>query len=208
MEATLCTHLLSGWPFKKAAKPAITNPMINVDHNLARFLEIENLLNAFFASFDFCMSHCIKPRLTVNDGQPVVACCQDKYYTLFDVEHEGFDRLRRERERLYGTPSDHFCTDAPSPCEYHDAQNGCILATHKSPACLAFFCRKAINHLRSRFDIYFYDYLGILYALEWILTGMFPDKDYLELKHSIISAINKIDSTRNNPVHSNKHITR
>jgi hypothetical protein len=166
--------------------------MISVEQNLARYLEIETLLNALFASFDFCLKHCITPQLAASGGQPVTACCQDKYYNLFDVGHEGFDHLRRERERQYGSPADHCHANAPSPCEYHDPQHGCILLTHKSPVCLSFLCRKAIDRLRSRFGIYFYDYLGILYALEWILTGNFPDKDYYELKQSIIEAIDKI----------------
>jgi len=122
----------------------------------------------------------------------VTACCRDKYYTVFDLDHGGFDHLRQERERLYGTPESHFKRHSPSPCEYHDPQRGCILNSHKSPVCLAFLCRRGIDRLRTRFDIYFYDYLGIHYALEWILTGVFSDKDYLALKTSIIEATAKI----------------
>ncbi len=36
---------------------------------------------------------------------------------------------------------------SPSPCAYHDPEHGCILKSHKSPVCLAFLCRKAIDPL-------------------------------------------------------------
>jgi hypothetical protein len=38
----------------------------------------------------------------------------------------------------------------------------------KSPICLAFLCRKAIGRLRTEFDIYFYDYLGVNYPLVFL----------------------------------------
>lgn len=71
-----------------------------------------------------------------------------------------------------------------------------MLDSHKSPVCLAFLCRRGIDRLRAQFDIYFYDYLGLHYALEWILTGVFSDNDYLALKKSLIEATAKIDSAR------------
>jgi hypothetical protein len=84
-----------------------------------------------------------------------------------------------------------------SPCEYHDPQNGCILKSHKSPTCLAFLCRKAIDRLRAEFDICFYDYLGVSYALEWVLTGIFSERDYRELEKDLLTAITKIQSISN-----------
>ncbi|MBT8340938.1 MAG: hypothetical protein HKP58_11800 [Desulfatitalea sp.] len=160
-----------------------------IERNIRRYLEIERLLDAFFSSFHFCHAHCIAPELRRNGNRPVAACCKDKYYQVFDLPDAAFDRLRKEREQLYGEPADHKWANAVSPCEYHDPQNGCILKSHKSPVCLAFFCRRAIEQLRTDFGIYFYDYLGMYYALEWLLTGVLPERDYLDLKQNIVAAI-------------------
>jgi hypothetical protein len=170
--------------------------MNDIETNLARYLELERLLNIFFGSYNFCLQHCILPVRGQNGGQPVAACCRDKFYALYDLDHAAFDRLREERERLYGNPADYAWTDAVSPCEYHDPQNGCILKTHKSPICLAFLCRRAIDRLRSEFGIYFYDYLGMNYALEWILTGILPEREYIDLKTSVSDAIAKVRQTK------------
>ena len=166
-----------------------------IEHNLARYLEIERLLNAFFAAFDYCRNQCIVPKRINNCGRPVAACCQDKYYILFDLEHPAFKRLRDEREQRYGQPAAHSWLYPVSPCDYHDPENGCVLKSHKSPVCLAFFCRRAIDRLRTEFNIYFYDYLGIHYALEWILTGELSERDYLDLKNAIVDATARIKNS-------------
>jgi hypothetical protein len=165
-----------------------------IDHHLTRYLEIERLFDAFFASLNFCLTRCILPQRQRKRGGPVAACCQDRYYIWFDLNHAAFDRLREERERLYGKPIDHIRLGSVSPCEYHDPQNGCILKSHKSPTCLGFLCRRAIDHLRNEFDIYFYDYLGISYALEWILTGDLPDAEYYDLQNKIRDATARINN--------------
>jgi hypothetical protein len=59
---------------------------------------------------------------------------------------------------------------------------------------LGFLCRRAIDHLRNEFDIYFYDYLGISYALEWILTGDLPDAEYYDLQNKIRDATARINN--------------
>jgi hypothetical protein len=166
--------------------------MDDIERNLARYLEIEGLLNVFFASFNFCLDRCIVPSRMQNGDRPVAACCRDKYYVRFDLDHAAFERLREVRERLYGKPADHVWEKPVSPCEYHDPENGCILKSHKSPICLAFFCRRAIDRLRMEFGIYFYDYLGMNYALEWILTGILPECEYLELKGNIFNATARV----------------
>lgn len=163
-----------------------------IENNLARYLQLERLLNAFFSAFNFCYGRCITPKRMQNRGLPVAACCMDKYYVLFDLDHAAFERLRQGRERLYGKPGEHAWINPVSPCEYHDPENGCILKSHKSPTCLAFFCRKAIYRLRKDFDIYFYDYLGVSYALEWVLTGILSDSDYLKLEKDILNAVTKL----------------
>jgi hypothetical protein len=157
----------------------------DIRHNLERYLAAEKLLNDFFAAFDFCFPQCIQMALGAADNKPVAGCCRDKYHMLFDLEHPAFDLLRRERERLYGTPQDHAWSDPVSPCEYHDPLRGCVLPTHKSPVCIAFLCRKAIDRLRERYDIYTYDYLGFYYAMEWILTGDLSDPHYVQFRDDL-----------------------
>jgi hypothetical protein len=76
-----------------------------------------------------------------------------------------------------------------------DSQTGCILKSHKSPTCLASFCRRAIDHLREQFGIYFCDCLGICCGLEWILTGSLPEAEYLELKRNLSEATKKINES-------------
>ena len=165
-----------------------------VESNLARYLKLERLLNEFFAAFNFCYDRCVKLKQMQNGGLPVAVCCMDRYYVLFDLEHAAYEQLRRERERIYGKPGEHTWMNPVSPCEYHDSERGCILKTHKSPTCIAFLCRKAIDRLRSEFDIYFYDYLGVTYALEWVLTGILSEQEYRELETEIRNAITKIKS--------------
>lgn len=160
--------------------------------NLKRYLDTEGLLNRFFAAFDYCLSRCIQPALTANGNRPVAACCKKKYYMLYDLDHPAFERLRQERERLYGEPAQHHWVDPVSPCEYHNPRTGCLLATHKSPICLAFFCREGIDTLRSDYGIFTYDYLGVNYALEWILTGDFSDHHYREFRQSIVDMTEKV----------------
>lgn len=159
--------------------------MNDIDQNLKNYLEIEGILNTFFSAFDYCFECCIKPELLQNGYQPVSACCKKKYYKQYDLDHPAFDRLRAEREVRFGSPLDHHWASPVSPCEYHNPDKGCILTTHKSPVCLAFMCRESIAFMRETYGIYGYDYLGVHYALEWILTGDFSDAQYEEFKQSI-----------------------
>jgi hypothetical protein len=156
-----------------------------IEANLKRYLEAEASLDDFFSVFDYCLSRCVAIALEKNGNRPVAACCTRKYYTLYDLDHPAFVRLRKEREQLYGRPQDYHWPDPVSACQYHDPYRGCVLKTHKSPICIAFLCRPAIDCLREEFGIYDYDYLGFYYALEWILTGDLADGQYLELTESI-----------------------
>jgi hypothetical protein len=168
--------------------------MADIEKNLSRYLKTETLLNSFFSSLNFCLSACIGPELQKNGNQPVAACCQKKYHVVCDLPHPAFERLREEREKLYGRPQDHFRENPVSPCEYHNPVEGCLLTTHKSPICLAFFCRKGIAFLRNNYNIITYDYLGVYYALEWILTGDLPDNQYLEFRDSILGMLERLKS--------------
>jgi len=159
--------------------------MDGVAHNLKRYLAAEQRLNAFFAALNYCLPRCIAVQKLKNGNRPVAACCQNKYYAICDLPHPAFERLRQERERRFGRPEAHVWANPVSPCPYHNPDHGCVLATHKSPICLAFLCREGIDHLRSRYGIYTYDYLGFHYALEWILTGDLPEKDYAEFMASM-----------------------
>jgi hypothetical protein len=165
-----------------------------IDANLKRYLETEALLNDFFAAFDYCFSRCVAIALEQNGNRPVAACCTQAYYALYDLDHPAFVRLRQERERLYGGPEDFRWPDPVSPCPCHDPHRGCVLKTHKSPICIAFLCRPAIDCLRGEFGIYGYDYLGISYALEWILTGDLPESQYRDLRASIREMIRTVSA--------------
>jgi hypothetical protein len=169
--------------------------MDDVESHLNRYLLAEQKLNEFFAALDYCLPRCIAVAKRNNGNRPVAACCQNKYYSICDLPHPSFERLRQEREKRYGRPEDHAWADPVSPCHYHDPENGCLLATHKSPICLAFLCREGIDHLRGRYGIYTYDYLGFYYALEWILTGDLPDKDFKEFVASITAMAAKVKQT-------------
>jgi len=162
---------------------------------LRRYLEVERLLKVFFSSFDYCLSKCIKPELRKNGDRPVAACCTKPYYSLMDLEHPAFERLKQERETLFGRPEDYSWENAVSPCGYHNPAKGCLLETHKSPVCIAFLCPGGIDLLRNRYGVYGYDFSGIYYALEWILTGDFPDRQYCEFKDGINTMTVKIISS-------------
>jgi hypothetical protein len=86
--------------------------------NLERYLETEAILNALFASFDYCRQ-CIAAEVEVNGHHPTAACCKNKYYALYDLDHPAFDLLREERQKRYGRPGDHRWEKPVSPCEYH-----------------------------------------------------------------------------------------
>ncbi|WP_300668352.1 hypothetical protein [Desulfoluna sp.] len=166
--------------------------MGSAKENLRRYLEIETLLNRFFGLYDFCLKKCVLPELARNGNQPFAACCKDKYYKVYDLEHPSFDLLRDERVALYGPPEEVKDSSLVSPCEYHTS-TGCVLPTHKSPICLAFMCRKSIDGLRNDYGIYTYDYLGFNYALEWILTGDLSLTDYEEFRQSCLDMIDTLE---------------
>lgn len=165
---------------------------ISIKKNLKRYLETEILLNDFFNAFNFCVNKCIALEIEKNQGRPVSACCKDRYHCISDLDYPAFDLLRSEREIRYGKPEDQVNPNPVSPCEYHGPQ-GCRLKTHKSPICLSFMCKKSIDFLRKTYTIYTYDYLGVYYALEWILTGDFSDKNYREFNESIEAMIQRIN---------------
>jgi hypothetical protein len=166
--------------------------MRDVEHDLSRYLAAEQRLNEFFAALDYCLPRCILLEKRKNGDRPVAACCLNKYYAICDLPHPAFERLREVRERRFGRPEDHVWHDPVSPCPYHDPLRGCLLITHKSPICLAFLCREGIDHLRGRYGIYAYDYLGFYYALEWTLTGDLPDKDYAEFLATVAAMTAKV----------------
>jgi hypothetical protein len=175
---------------------AVTGIKGEIEANLKRYLEAEALLDAFFAAFDYCLPRCVKIEMGKNGNRPVAACCTQKYYALYDLDHPAFVRLRQERERLFGRPQDHRWTNPVSACQYHNPARGCVLSTHKSPICIAFLCRRAIDCLRDDFGVYTYDYLGVYYALEWILTGDLPESQYLEFSQGIRDMTRSVTSRR------------
>lgn len=166
--------------------------MESARENLERYLDIENILNRFFGLFDFCLKGCILPELARNGNQPFAACCKDRYYKVYDLDHPSFDLLREKRETLYGKPEEVKDSSLISPCEYHTS-TGCVLPTCKSPICLAFMCRKSIDALRNDYGIFTYDYLGFNYALEWILTGDMTLPDVEEFRQSCLDMIDTLE---------------
>jgi hypothetical protein len=161
------------------------------EENLHKYLEIESVLNELFRETDFCLKRCIlEPgRMFPNPG-----CCVDRYYQKYDLDHPAFELLKSRRELLFGTPEKFTRIKRISPCEYHTLK-GCRLITHKSPICLSFFCREGIDHLRERHGVMAYDYLGVHYALEWILTGDMTGSQYAEFKASCLTMVEKIKDT-------------
>lgn len=158
---------------------------------LERYLDIERLLHEFYGYFDYCAAVCIPKLIALSGGNPVTACCKDRYYTVYDLDHPAFDLLREARESLYGKPEDQNDASGASPCEYH-TRSGCKLESHKSPICLSFMCRPSIGALREQHGIYTYDYLGFNYALEWILTGEMAEKDWKDFRESIVKMIETV----------------
>lgn len=157
--------------------------------NLEKYLEIESVLNELFRRADYCLKYCI---LTSADSmEPNPGCCKGRYYNKYDLDHPSFDLLKIRRESLYGPPEKTKWVKRISPCEYHTL-SGCRLKTHKSPVCLSFFCREGIDFLREHYHIFTYDYLGIHYALEWILTGDLSCSAYEEFKLNCIDAVQKL----------------
>ena len=159
--------------------------------NLKKYLEIEFILNGFFDRFGYCITHCI--RKSGRETLPNPGCCSAPYYKEYDLNHPAFALLKQEREKRYGKPEYFKNVKRISPCEYHTL-NGCLLKTHKSPVCLGFMCKKSIYFLRDAYNIYKYDYLGINYALEWILTGDLPETDFKSFKSDCMNMLKKIST--------------
>jgi hypothetical protein len=170
--------------------------MSGFEMNLERYLEAERLLNRFFVSLDYCFPNCIQKKMRENGNRPTAACCTQKYHSSDDVNHPAFDRLRQERKSLFGAPENLVRNNPVSPCEYHNPERGCMLSTHKSPICIAYLCPAGIELLRAHYGIFGYDYLGVYYALEWILTGELSDKAYMEFRNSITEMTGKIVQMR------------
>jgi hypothetical protein len=171
--------------------------MDSTSEQVENFLEMERILNLFFDEVNYCLDHCIKNELIKSNNQPVTACCQDKYYEKFDLDTPGFFLLRKKREELFGRPEDIKREVTVSPCEYH-GPHGCMLKTHKSPVCIGFMCRKSIDYIREKFQIFEYDYLGIYYALEWILSGDLSGKALEDFKSSCEAMVQKAKKVNRN----------
>lgn len=159
--------------------------------SLERYLGIERILNELFHATRYCLNGCILK--SGADYLPTPGCCKDRYYEKYDIDHPAFDRLTAEREALYGKPAERRWIKRISPCEYHTLQ-GCRLKTHKSPVCLGFFCRDGIDYFREQYHIITYDYLGIHYALEWILTGDLAGEAYEDFRAGCIDMVAKVTS--------------
>jgi hypothetical protein len=170
--------------------------MGDIEQNIERYLKAERILVQLFAALGFCRDECAPFASAALGGRPVALCCTQRYYSLNDLAHPAFDLLRAERERIFGNPESHRWSNAVSPCEYHDPGKGCLLTSHKSPTCIAYLCPAVIEHLREYYGIYAYDFMGVYYALEWILTGQLEEPRYLEFMESIAGMIAVIKDRR------------
>ena len=159
--------------------------------NLKIYIETEKILTEFFNEFNFCITHCIEKEQKADPRLTIIGCCKDKYYIIEDLDHPAYYLLRKEREALYGKPEDIKNSDRASPCEYHTPR-GCLLKSHKSPICLSFLCPPSISFLRERYQLFEYDYLGIYYALEWILTGDLSGQALEEFQAGCLNMVEKI----------------
>ena len=165
--------------------------MNTFEENLCKYLEIESILNEFFHELNYCMIQCIQQQQKADRRSVIVGCCKDKYYKNHDIEHPSFELLRKKREQRYGTPESIVNSEKTGPCEYHTSE-GCRLKTHKSPICLSFLCRDAIDFLREQYQLFEYDYLGIYYALEWILTGDMSGESFEAFKNDCLNMVEKV----------------
>ena len=163
--------------------------------NIKTYLEVEETLNRFFEQFDYCVSRCIQKEQKIDRHSPSFGCCKDKYYKLHDLDHPSFELLRQGRERLYGKPEEIKPASADVFCEYHTPK-GCLLKSHKSPTCLSFLCKESIDFLRENHKLFEYDYIGVYYALEWILTGDLFGDALEEFKAGCVKMAEKIKGGR------------
>lgn len=159
-----------------------------------RYLELEKILNEFCSYFDYCLPYCIEKELKTSNI--AVGCCKNKYYKKYDQDIPSYELLKKKREEIYGPPQKYEHIKTLSPCEYH-TPNGCVLTTHKSPICNAFFCPEAIEFLRDKYNIFNYDYIGFYYALDWTLDSTFNETQYNEFKNEIIEMTKKIKELTN-----------
>jgi len=162
--------------------------MIDAQILVDRYLELERILNIFCSNFDYCLPYCIKQQ--IEEKGVAIGCCQNKYYKKYDQDLPSYEILKKLREEIYGKPLEYEHIKTPSPCEYHTPE-GCVLKTHKSPICNAFFCPEAIEHLREKYLIFNYDYLGIYYGLEWTLDGTFSKTQYEDFRNELIITAEK-----------------
>ena len=166
--------------------------IMNLQKYIDRYLDIEKILNTVFDGLGYCMGQCIS---TPDPYGHCVhsACCQGRYYKKYDLDHPAYEVLKAQRESLYGTPKSRENLKRISPCEYL-ALDGCVVKTHKSPICLGFMCRNSIEALQNTYGIMEYDYLGINYALEWILTGDLDGKVYDEFRDMCLKMAERVNA--------------
>ena len=164
---------------------------MDLQKNIDRYLDIERILNTLFNGLGYCLDHCIlKPDKYGHCLHS--ACCKHRYYKRYDFNHPALLLLKAQRDAIYPTPESLKNIKRISPCEYLTI-NGCLLKTHKSPVCIGYLCRDAIDVLREKFDVYGYDYLGINYALEWILTGDLDGSAYDEFRNMCLDMAEKVN---------------
>lgn len=106
--------------------------------SLERYLEMESLLHNFFNMTGFCRE---------NFGINCNGCCNENVAN-YPKKYRGCRELDAERWKIYGLGN------TSRGCPY-SSDNGCILATHKTPKCIAYICppfTKALNDQGIKYD--------------------------------------------------------
>ncbi len=106
--------------------------------SLDRYLEMESLLHNFFNMTGFCRK---------NFGINCNGCCNENVAN-YPKKYRGCRELDAERWKIYGLGN------TSRGCPY-SSDNGCILATHKTPKCIAYICppfTKALNDQGISYD--------------------------------------------------------
>jgi hypothetical protein len=106
--------------------------------SLDRYLEMESLLHNFFDRTGYCRE---------NFGVKCNGCCNENVAN-YPKKYRGCRELDEERMRIYGAGN------LTRGCPY-SSDNGCVLATHKAPKCIAYICpqfTKALNEQGIDYD--------------------------------------------------------
>jgi hypothetical protein len=128
---------------------------------------------------NFCYPNCLSQEFALYRAKYVKSpgkygCCTGHYFQLSYAAH-----LSEKIDKKYGRPN----LRRKSPCGYHAAE-GCRLADHKPPVCIAYVCGPLTKHIEKQFGI-LYDWDRTRYRLEFILFNFDSIDETNRLKKDI-----------------------